>query len=447
MGINEQLKLGGGGGSASTFAKEVKFRYMSGKEVIPFRILPSFPRGHVPGQGDPMAWVPFRLDENTLTDWCIYIFIARNVGHGSAYPARRDFVSVLNFPDGGECIFTKLYHAAKSNPEWRYLTVETLDGSGKKERAPLTLPTRMLVCNIVDIEKAPHICTLGVMTIGAAYSFLNPQKGWAYMPAVNVPAEVRGANPMAAWYLGDFTDPNQGIRFKMVKGTKNGDMSAYEAELEKDSYGRVSMHTATVEQMRGRYNLVDTSSYLNRQSDTEIVEGLTQVLNGVSPSGKHEYEFLRMVLPEFCDMIPQVSTAYSNVPRSMQPGFGQQAPQQPQFGAQTPYGGPAGFVPPPYPSQPQVPAAPAPPQYGQGMPPQGGFQYGQGVQPQPLNPSAPVQFQPSAPAPAQPWVGSAPPNPVYSGTGMPPASVAAPMPPASGAPTTVPGISKERILE
>lgn len=420
MGINEQLKMGGGGGTSSPFAKDVKFRYMSGKDTIPFRILPSFPRGYVPGQGDPMAWVPFRLDENTLTDWCIYIYIARYIGHGAAYPSRRDFVSSLNFPEGGECIFTKLYHAAKNNPEWRYLTIEGLDGSGKKDRPPLTLPTRMLVCNIVDIEKAPQICTLGAMTIGAAYSFLNPQKGWAYMPAVNVSAEVRGANPMASWYLGDFTDPNQGIRFRMLKGTKNGDMSPYEAELEKDSYGRVSMHTATVEQMRGRYNLVDTTSYLSRPSDVELVEGLVQLMNQVSPSGRHESEFLRMVLPEYADLVPQVSTAYSNIPRSMQPGFGQQQPQ-----AQ--YSGPAGIQPPP----------PPPPQFGSQTVYGGPAGY--------LPPTQTVSGDLSlrAAAPEQPWMGGPPPNPVYSGSGFPPPSAQPTQATTPVAPTTVPGISQE----
>ena len=421
MGINEQVKMGGGGGSGSLFRRDVKYRFLRGKEPITFRILPAFPHGYVQGQGDSMDWVPFRTDPETLSDWCLYVQVATFVGHGQSYPARKDFVSSLSFPDGEDCLLTRAYHTAKSNPEWRYLVAEEKDQQGKSIKRPaLPLVQRMLVCNIVDLAKSPDICTLGVMTAGAAYSFLNPQKGWAYMPAVNVPAEIRETNPMAAWYLGDFTDPNSGVRFRMMKGTKNGDMSAYEAQLDIDSYGRVAMHQATVEQMRGRYAISKPDTYLNRQSNEDLVTELVSVFNEVSATGKHEYEFLRLAFPEYSALIPTTTVSYSNVPRSQQPGLAQSAAPAPVQQYVQP-------MPPPMaqPAFPQ-PAYPAYAPVSAGVSSDGHMpQASPGVLMAPVPPRSPLYG---------PLVGAVP-------TAQDPPMPSSPTSPS--APTTVPGISKE----
>jgi hypothetical protein len=192
-------------------------------------------------------------------------------------------------------------------------------------------------------------------------------------------------------------------------------MSAYEAQLDMDSLGRVAMHQATLEQVKGRYILTNPAGYLNRQTNEELVEGLVTVFNKVSPSGRHETEFLRLALPEYAGLIPEVATSvYSGIPHSMQPGFvpqpGMVQNPQGQFRGPTPYA-PSGYLPPAHPDMPMQP-------------------------------------------PAVPWVGTVPTGQAYSQAAavapapMPPASLpaAAAMPPAqsvTGVPSNVPGITPE----
>ena len=335
MGFDSQVsKSSSEGFQSHIFKSGVKFKNMAGKGAIQFRILPAFnPEDVVTDDQskeryiNPMGYIPFRLQDGSLTDWGQLIYVARFVGHGSYKTGtRRDFVLPKTFATGEDAPFdpyTELQRRASSDKDWQYLTAEVKGGDGKTIETPsLSKAAKCMIANIVDLND-PDKVQVGLFSTSAYNSLCSTShSGIACQRASNMTEEQIQNNYLTEWAVGDLTDPKSGPVLALAKGTDKGEMSGYRVSLSLDAASRVRRWPINPPELLGmRYDLADLTSIVQELSPEDIIKALVGVLNLRSPSGIHEHALLKDVFGAiYGNLIPEppMANGASNVAQ----GFG-----------------------------------------------------------------------------------------------------------------------------
>ena len=325
MSFKEQLNNSAEGFKSDIFLPDIRYKAMTGKGAISFRILPSHNYEDVikhPQTGEdtvnPAGWLPFMLPDGTPTDWAAYAYIARFAGHGT-YKAqtRFDFVCWDSFDAGDKdaCPYRQLLKRASTDPDFKIMTedIKGPDGKTVEERATLPRPAQNLVANIVDINETEKGVLLALFSTSAAKSLITPTGGLANRMAGNATDEQIQGNYLVQWACGDLTDPTSGPVLLCVKGTDRGDMSGYEVDLAHDAAGRVRRWALKPMDglLRSRHFLIDPHRYLLRREKEDAVKLFVSMMNNRLPNGHHEWELLKEVFAGsgYDSLIPSIASA------------------------------------------------------------------------------------------------------------------------------------------
>ena len=233
MGFNDQAAglCGSRGARKFIFKEGVRFKHMTGKTPIMFRIMPAFnPADPNPGT----SWQPCLDTAGNLTDWGTVLKIVRFVGHGTGGAgSRMDLLSLKTFENPGQsiwCPLDALYQTIMSDAQtWGYLIEDRGDFKDKnKVRAAFGRISSQLVCNILDINQLTQGVQLAVFTSGASVRLIDKKDGLIYQPsgAINVDDLVK-QNYMWAYANGDITCPHTAPLLVVEKGNEKGEFSAY----------------------------------------------------------------------------------------------------------------------------------------------------------------------------------------------------------------------------
>lgn len=322
MGLNNQVKAAGysGGDRKFIFKEGVRYRHMTGKDPIVFRILPSFN----PNDPNPAtSYLPFMLPGDVLSDWGDVLYISRFVGHGKGgNGTRQDILSLRTGAD--KEIFdplTHLYRAiSQMSADWGYLLEDSKDPTGKvRDRAAFSKPLPHFICNVWDFNKPTAGAQLACFTSSAYMSMFNAKTGLVYLRINLVDESILQHNYLAAYAVGDLTDPVNGPALMCAKGNDNGEFSKYTVTLAQDQTGRIIKRVMGQDVLAQRYNLSNLSTIVNLPTEEEIIQLLVETLNMRSPQGYHEYALLRQAFPQH--RIPEPPASPAAMP-TIQSGFG-----------------------------------------------------------------------------------------------------------------------------
>jgi len=329
MGLNNQVKSAASGGSDRKFIFKdgVRYRHMTGKDPIVFRILPSFN----PNDSNPAtSYLPFMLPGDVLSDWGSVLYISRFIGHGKGgNGTRQDILSLRT--DANKETFDPLTHLHKAisqmSADWGYLLEDSKDPTGKlRERAAFSKPLPHFVCNIWDFNKPTAGVQLACFTSSAYMSMFNAKTGLVYLRINLVDESILQQNYLAGYAVGDLTCPVNGPALLCAKGNDQGEFSKYAVTLAQDQTGRIIKRVLGQDLLAQRYNLSKLDVVVNVPTEEEIIQALVSVLNMRSPQGYHEYALLKQAFPTY--RIPDPPTAPGLMPM-VQSGFGGNPAQGP----------------------------------------------------------------------------------------------------------------------
>ena len=304
MGLEQEVAGSASGGEDYTFKRGVNVEYLSGREPKHFKILPAMPEV----RNSPADWLPCRLSEEAgggLTYWGKVIYMAQFIGHGMTIGERTNILAPQSFVGVNEAVFCPVSHAiqvAGRYREWTYLIKDETNG-GAEKRKPLVKPSPMLVVNCINLDKPQEGVKLGLLKKTASDCLLSKTSGLAYQRPIQVSAQEMEEDYMAEWALGDFTDPNGGLSFT-VSNNPDPKKFGYIVTLMRNAQQGTVPYPVSAELLANRYDLVHPETYLNKKDTWGIIQELIGVFNGISPSGQHEYEFLKLAFPEYADAIP-----------------------------------------------------------------------------------------------------------------------------------------------
>jgi hypothetical protein len=322
MGLNNQVKSAASGGSDRKFIfKEgIHYRHMTGKDPIVFRILPSFN----PNDPNPAtSYLPFMLPGDVLSDWGSVLYISRFIGHGKGgNGTRQDILSMRTGAD--KETFDPLTHLHKAisqmSADWGYLLEDVKDPTGKvRERAAFSKPLPHFICNVWDFNKPTAGAQLACFTSSAYMSMFNAKTGLVYLRINLVDESILQQNYLAAYAVGDLTDPVNGPALLCAKGNDNGEYSKYVVTLAQDQNGRIIKRVLGQDLLAQRYNLSQLDTVVNIPTEEEVIQALVGVLNMRGPHGYHEYSLLKQAFPTY--RIPEPPAAPGAMP-TVQSGFG-----------------------------------------------------------------------------------------------------------------------------
>jgi len=348
MGFNDQVnKANTEVFQSSIFRPNVRFKTMSGKGAIVFKLLPAFNAEDIVEDEktnekyiNPMGYIPFRLPDGSLTDWGQLIHVARFVGHGSYKSGtRRDFVLLKTFQPNAEDLFDpyiELQRRASADKDWQYLTADVKDATGKTIETPaLSRASKCMIANIVDINETDKV-QVALFSTSAYNSLCSPaHNGILCQRNGGATEDQIKANYLVEWATGDVTDPVSGPVLVCSKGTDKGEMSGYRITLALDVTSKVRRWAINPPELLAyRYNLNDVNKIVNELSPEEVIKALVQIFNLRSPSGIHEYALLKDVFGAiYGSLIPDApsSPGASNVA----PGFNTNPAMPPRQSAPT----------------------------------------------------------------------------------------------------------------
>ncbi|MFC1453645.1 hypothetical protein ACFLQL_00510 [Verrucomicrobiota bacterium] len=331
MGFNDRVqKTNSESMTSSIFKNGVKFKSMSGKGAIIFRIMPAYNMEdkdpNNPEYLNPLGFLPFRSSNGELSEWGNLVYLVRYAGHGLNYKTgRRDLVSLKTFDtsDDSYCPYDDLYRRAVQDRDWAYLTQDTKDATGQiSERACLPRTQRNLVLNIVDINDSDKGIMVGLFSTSAYYAILS-DTGLASQSASNVTEEQIKQNYLMQWACGDLTDPTNGPVLVCTKGTDKGEKSGYKVQLALDMNNRVRRWPIKpLDLLANRYNMSDLESFINKMTNEEMIKTFVDILTGRSPTGIHERAFLNEVFGNLYGNLIPAAPAAPAAGSTVQGGFG-----------------------------------------------------------------------------------------------------------------------------
>ena len=318
MGLNDQVS---GGISTRTarstiFTEGVKAKYVSLKHptIMRFRILPAF---DFRDYNNVNGWLPFILPEGQLTDWANLIYVARFVGHGRGrYSNRLDILSMQTGYVGPEpekvfCPLKAVIKTIDANKgDWGYMMDKNAD-----ERI-INFPVQMMLCNIIELSGKDGV-QVGVFPSTATVAMFGSDGGLAFRRTM-VDDATLAQNYLLGYEVNDMTNPQRGPVLACFRLQDKGEFSGYSILMDKDNANRP--YSADVSSyLAYRARIYDLKQVINMPTEESIVQSLIAVLNGRSPNGHHEYDLLRMALPQFKIPASPQAQAASN---SIQAGFG-----------------------------------------------------------------------------------------------------------------------------
>jgi len=318
MGLNDQVS---GGISIRTarstiFTEGVKAKYVSLKHptIMRFRILPAF---DFRDYNNVNGWLPFILPEGQLTDWANLIYVARFVGHGRGrYSNRLDILSMQTGYVGPEpekvfCPLKAVIKTIDANKgDWGYMMDKNAD-----ERI-INFPVQMMLCNIIELSGKDGV-QVGVFPSTATVAMFGSDGGLAFRRTM-VDDATLAQNYLLGYEVNDMTNPQRGPVLACFRLQDKGEFSGYSILMDKDNANRP--YSADVSSyLAYRARIYDLKQVINMPTEESIVQSLIAVLNGRSPNGHHEYDLLRMALPQFKIPASPQAQAASN---SIQAGFG-----------------------------------------------------------------------------------------------------------------------------
>ena len=347
---NEPAQAGGVG----LFADGIKFKRMSCDDGsdIKFRLLPAHhpqtvrqnPDGTL--SVDPASWIPFRDDSGRLTVWGRKIYVSQFVGHGGkGTGVRRTIMSLTSYAGtGGGETYCPLVHLLTTirheQSAWGYLTKDRLSDDKRtilESKALSPQLSTQLLCNIIDVANVQEGVQLGVFSKSGYDKLLSPEGGIAHQRNAAASPEEVAKNPMTQWACGDLTHPTYAPVLSLTK------------EQQTDRSRRFRGFTITyvttptgvlrlpvdANTLVKRYNLYDLPAIVPKPTEEQIVNTLVEVLNGVSPTGEHEYELLRHVFGNQFRIPDPPARSYSTG-LGAAPKAASQPPASPTLSAQAP---------------------------------------------------------------------------------------------------------------
>lgn len=313
MGFNDQVRnmAYGSENKKFIFLEGVRFKRMGGKNPVVFRVLPAFDPNN---NNKATSWLPFCLQDGSLTDWGMVVYIARYVGHGQN---RKDILSLKSFGTDVQDPLDILIQTVNAIPEWGYLTKDVGEGKSAIRKA-LPRPSATFLANVWDVNQASQEVAIGVFPTSAAKAFMDSKSGLIYQRA-NLPPEVLAQNYLLQYSVGDLTSPHDGPALCIAKGTDKGEMSSFQVYLATDSQHRVVKRNLTQEMLAQRYDLAQPQSFIDIPTEEDVIKQLITTFNMRSPSGYHEYSLLKQAFPTY--PIPEPPSAPAATP-TIAAGFG-----------------------------------------------------------------------------------------------------------------------------
>jgi len=326
MSLQDQINgIGGGGDQKFIFKEGVRFKHMTGKDPITFRLAPAY-NAAIP---DPtQSWVPLiTMDGGTpqVSEFGQVLYICRFIGHGAGgFGTRRDLLSLRSFAAPGQEVYDPLETLLKCikqmSAEWGYLLEDKMVGQ-TKERAAFSRPTSHLITNVLDLNQSTVGIQLGVFSTSATTALIHSKTGLIFQPSAQATEEAIKSDPMAAYANGDLTHPTNGASLICQKGQAQGGYSKYAITLAVDPQSRqVHRRALTAEEMGQRYNLAALKTFINIPTEEELVQSLTELLNMRAPNtGYHEWALLKMAFPQY--RVPEPPAAAAASPTIPAGGF------------------------------------------------------------------------------------------------------------------------------
>lgn len=346
--------------------------YMAGKDCPKqFRILPAFGPA-TNGQLDPMSWMPFESADGINTPWLLAYNIWTNIGHGPWGRAgtRKSFINFAElFP--GEVEFDavqRVVDTARGIDEWRYLFDKVRQNNGKEDSILRRFPSTELLANVVILSATG----LPKTTVGSFSASLTRQLCGGYAAngeteagilnqLSNLPQDMIEKNPYWRYWLGDVTDPNDGVVLEIYRD-ESRNPAPYKIRPARDNKSSMLKVSVTPEQMADRVDFSDPHNMMEPPTVQDEIDRLATCLNEWSPDRKyHEFELLKLAFGDLGyrtpnppargsvnGFVPPVSTetTTTQTQRVTYPNVTQPQPQEP----------PKTFV--NYPAQQPAPAAP-----------------------------------------------------------------------------------------
>lgn len=317
-----------------------KLTYMAGKDVPKqFRILPAYSKRQ-DGTPDPHGWIPFETEDEVNTPWLFGYQIWPNIGHGAWGRAgnRKSFIRFdLMFPEYEFDAVSRVVNAARNNQEWRYLFDKPPAQGTRVDTILRWYPQQEMLANVVILSAANTMprTVLGSFSASLTRQLCGGQavNGEAEEGIINrlsnLPDEYIKQNRMLRYWLGDITDPNEGVVLEIYR-----DESAVPARyrirpLRSDKGGAVKT-ALTAQMMEGRVDLSDPHNIAEPPEPQEEVNRVASCLNEWSPDGRyHEFELLKLAFPEFSVPNPPAKGTVNGFvpPQAEQPMQAQMQPE------------------------------------------------------------------------------------------------------------------------
>jgi hypothetical protein len=214
-----------------------------------------------------------------------------DIGHGD-FKARRKLVSNKAYDPSEHCPLEELNQYIKMNQSWGYLH----QSPGKNERnydIPPAFPKKprsILIMNVVNINNQTEGAFLGEFPV-SVFNAMNSAQGVLNTMNPSATQEAIAQNPLAKYAAGDLTCPVNGPGIRICK---DGQAKGYAV-----SFAVNTAHQIVRLDCRAflpmRYDLNNAEALIPRVSEAEQVQTLMDCLNGISPTGQHEWELLRAV--------------------------------------------------------------------------------------------------------------------------------------------------------
>jgi hypothetical protein len=332
--------------------------YLANGKEIPkqFRILPAFGPA-VNGQVDPLSWMPFESADGVNTPWLLAYNIWTNIGHGPWGRAgtRKSFINFAElFPGLGlfDAVQRVVDTARTAGEEWRYLFDKSRQNGGKEDSILRRYPSTEILANVVVLTATG----LPKTSVGNFSASLTRQLCGGYAAGgeaeagilnqlSNLPAEVLEKNPYLRYWLGDVTDPNNGVVLEIYRD-ESRNPAPYRIRPARDGKGGMLKASVTPEQMAARVDFSDPANMITPPTMQEEVDRLATCLNEWTPDRKyHEYELLKLAFDDLGFKVPNppargsvngfvppvsTETTTTQTQRVTYPPVAQPQPQDPQ---------------------------------------------------------------------------------------------------------------------
>lgn len=285
--------------------------YMVGKNgPKQFRILPAF-GAPANGRPDAMSWIPFEGPDGVNTPWVLFYNIWSNIGHGpwGQNGSRKSFINFAQlFPQRTDLFdaVRRVVDTAHQYEEWRYLFDKVRQSNGKEDSILRKWSSLECLINVVAFSASG----LPKATVGSFSNSLTRQLFGTFSASgngetgiinqlSNLPDDVIAERPMLKYWLGDVTDPNDGVVLEIFRDESKVP-APYRIRPARNEAGGMLKIAVKPEHMAARVDFSDPANMFEPPEMQSEIDRLATCLNEWTPDRKyHEYELLKLAFPEF----------------------------------------------------------------------------------------------------------------------------------------------------